>query len=1060
MRTRVNRIFLATISVVSVLISSCHPFQEQESNSDAVSDRPQKHESGVLFFQLKNPAILSASAIGSDGKIEVPGDLVSAISKEQADFEKTLLGVSGEIRVIYRYRQVGNAIAAFVPGHAIEKVSKLNQVKAVSFPTQIGRPAAIPAAEGTSESMRPSKNYAAELTGVTKAWESVKVPSADGTEIPLKGRGIRIGVIDTGIDYTHKMFGGAGTADAYAAVDPNILGDQGGFPNSKVIGGVDLVGTKFGDPKEGAAGEVPVPDANPLDEAGHGSHVAGIIAGIGDNVSTFDGIAPEASLFALKVFGKDGSTNDMVVSAALEFAADPNGDSDPNDHLDAVNLSLGSSYGAPNSLYEQAISNLTRGGTVVIASAGNSGPKGYIVGAPSTFNEAISVAATVDGTPQNWHRDASRFNWGQDSKLVLVAVGGINKPLSESEGVTGKLIEAGFADVDFSPELADRIKGNIALISRGKVGFVDKVKRAVAAGASGVVVTNNQEGEPIVMGGEVQEPFPITAIMVTKEVGAEIRAKMEAGTDVFAFFTDKEKIETPEMIDTMAPFSSAGPRIFDAAFKPEIGAPGKNILSAKMGGGDQGVLLSGTSMAAPEITGMVALLRQKNSQMSAQEAKARMMTTAKFLKDPRGNSDYALSWQGAGRVQFMEALNLATIANPAGISLGEVSLLNKKVLNHKVRLTNTGDKELTYRIEGSKSEKMIVESPLATLKLVPGESTELDVRVTLVAFDMQGMSADERNGRLTLSADSGELVQIPVLAAVRLTTNLAVPAGVSVLSSADDSADAVSSVNVVNKGKFQGKSYLFNLLGKDAKVESPNSSEALARGLCDLESVGYRIVEKEDANGTRVKHLQFAGKLYQPITNWLGCSFTALIDANGDGVAEQELIATTTNSILPEAGEELIESLLIDASAMRKIRADFEAGTTEALDYRGTILNQSPIDTFDHSTLIIVSAPISSLALRADGKIRVKVGTLGGPEDDFLNRKKAQWEVISADEKGMPFYGMPENTSVGPETNQQVEFHKGLGKGSLIGYFPNNPTATVSFTRDQQSKVLTTKYKF
>jgi subtilisin family serine protease len=152
------------------------------------------------------------------------------------------------------------------------------------------------------------------------------------------GEDITIAVIDTGIDYTHAMFGTLGDPDAYALNDPNVI-EPGSFPTPKVIGGWDFAGTDYdaSDP----ANSIPVPDPDPLDEGGHGTHVASTAAGVDAGFGS--GTAPDASLYALKVFGAEGSTN--LVVDAIEWAVDPNGDGYIDDHVDVINMSLGSSFG-------------------------------------------------------------------------------------------------------------------------------------------------------------------------------------------------------------------------------------------------------------------------------------------------------------------------------------------------------------------------------------------------------------------------------------------------------------------------------------------------------------------------------------------------------------------------------------------------------------------------------------------------------------------------------------------------------------------------------------------
>jgi subtilisin family serine protease len=173
--------------------------------------------------------------------------------------------------------------------------------------------------------------------------------------------------------------------------------EPGTFPTRRVVAGVDLVGQGYDSASPVETDRVPHPDADPLDAYGHGTHVAGTIGGVGDGTNTYDGVAPEASLYAIKVFAK-GSTDEAPIIAALEYAADPNADGDLSDRLDVVNLSLGSDWGSRLGLYTEVVSTLANGGTFFVASAGNSGPERYIVGSPSTADQALSVAASTDNS--------------------------------------------------------------------------------------------------------------------------------------------------------------------------------------------------------------------------------------------------------------------------------------------------------------------------------------------------------------------------------------------------------------------------------------------------------------------------------------------------------------------------------------------------------------------------------------------------------------------------------------------------------------------------------------
>ena len=206
-------------------------------------------------------------------------------------------------------------------------------------------------------------------------------------------RSVKIGIIDTGIDYTHADFGGSGSVAEYEANDKNII-EHGTFPTAKVKGGFDFAGPDL--QRERSRTPMPQPDADPLDGNGHGSHVAGTAAGIGVDGSIGAGVAPAADLYALKVFGDaDGSTD--LTSLAIEWAMDPNGDGDMSDHLDVINMSLGSPFGEPNDPSAISSNNAAAVGIIVATSAGNEGDTPYITGAPGVASSAISTAANTPG---------------------------------------------------------------------------------------------------------------------------------------------------------------------------------------------------------------------------------------------------------------------------------------------------------------------------------------------------------------------------------------------------------------------------------------------------------------------------------------------------------------------------------------------------------------------------------------------------------------------------------------------------------------------------------------
>ncbi|MEK7356328.1 MAG: S8 family serine peptidase, partial [Bdellovibrionota bacterium] len=367
MNTALRFSLLASGVAILAGCSNSHPgvsFAVDPNYHPIMSTRPQTATDTVAIVKLTEPPLLATLKI-VDGKKTVDPARAEAVKAEQDAIIAKMQAISPKIQVLYRYRLVANGLAIVAPLETLPALRALGNVAYVEVQTSFTRPVlAETSAPGATLLERTSVKF---------------IGATDAQARGIRGQGMKVGVLDTGIDYTHSMFGGAGTADAYKAIDPSK--ETTSFPTAKVVGGIDLVGTEYNSASADYSKRTPKVDSNPLDEGGHGSHVAGTVAGLGDGAKSYDGVAPDALLYAIKVFGADGSTGDAVVVAGLEYSADPNADLNLDDKLDVVNLSLGSSFGSPHILYTEAMGHLSRGGTVVVASAGNSGDNDYIVGA-------------------------------------------------------------------------------------------------------------------------------------------------------------------------------------------------------------------------------------------------------------------------------------------------------------------------------------------------------------------------------------------------------------------------------------------------------------------------------------------------------------------------------------------------------------------------------------------------------------------------------------------------------------------------------------------------------
>lgn len=1028
---------------------------DNEHQPKIISDRPIKRDNLIYTIKLTQPSVLELG-LKNEQKIK---EALATIENEQQETITKIKQLAPEAQILFRYRIILNGLAFTAPAKLQNEIYKLTGVSAIEPSRVIGRPIV----QRQEQAKTQKQNFTAtsvRFIDAERVHQELRALNDKGVEVAVRGQGIRIGVIDTGIDYTHKMLGGSGNAEEFKSVNPSQPSTL--YPNRKVVGGIDLVGTEFDAGSETWSHQVPKPDANPIDEGAHGTHVAGTISGIGDGVNTYSGVAPDADLYAIKVFGANGSTSDFVVIAGLEFAADPNGDGDLRDRLDVVNLSLGSGFGQPQILYAEAVRNLTKGGTVVVASAGNSGDFDYIVGSPGTSTEAISVAASVDDMPHNWSFPAVQFKTQKNPDLLVKAVEGpASKPIAESGHVEGELVHIGLATKPLSPEEAAKVKGKVALIDRGSVTFLQKLQVAEAAGAIGAVVANNQPGEPMAMGGDGSVQIP--AIMVSKDVGDAVKADMKLGSATIVLTTGRF-VEERNLIDTITGFSSKGPRSVDSLLKPEISAPGQSIISAMMGAGDKGVQFSGTSMAAPHMAGVMGLLRQYRRDLSAAELKSIAMSTSKNIVDSKGNV-YPLSRQGAGRVQtYAAALAPLTFADTA-VSLGLVEVGQGKTLRRSISVKNTSTAKAVVQVSTTTQAglKLII---ARAFELQPGESKDLLLNAEIRAQQNESPFT-ELNGRVTFSSKIGEQTfeqQVPVLAIVTKVSDIQVGKLAVRAGGPGDGAHAAVDLQISNRGTQGGYALPFNLIGRDQRKPDATVTDSYRSRSCDLEVAGYRIIKKKlDADVEDV--MQVVVKLYEPLTTWHACEVSVQFDSNNDQVADQELVGISASN-LAGLGSLDFGSFLLDAVKAREIRLAYEdalgKGNEADLSYIPAVQDAQAMINFNHSTVAIVQTPLRLIKRRAGGELAIKIATLYADEDglapdDFLQNQLNRWYKVDPNEQAQGYYNLPEVIELAPKKQLSVSFTKGLGKHPLVVFMPNNPSGRTLLT-DNQTKIVAPEF--
>ena len=431
------------------------------------------------------------------------------------------------------------------------------------------------------------------------------------SELGYTGAGIRVAILDTGLDYDHPDLG-------------SCFG-----PGCRVTTGWDFVGDAFNaDSTSPSYNPVPIPDPDPDDCGGHGTHVAGIVGANG----AVKGVAPDVTFGAYRVFGCQGSTFSDIMIAAMERAL--------ADDMQILNMSIGSSFQWPQYPTAAAADRLVNKGMVVVASIGNVGPNGlYAASAPGVGKNVIGVASF-----DNTHVNLATFTVSPDDYSIgyTNATGAPPAPLSGSYPMA-RTGTASTTNDACSALPAGSLAGKVALIRRGTCSFYIKSSNAEAAGAIAVVLYNNAPGRvsPTVAG---TPPITIPVVAISDTEGVLIDGRLAAG-EVTLTWTSGGFSSPNTTGNLISSFSSWGLSP-DLSLKPDIGAPGGFIRSTyplELGGYTN---LSGTSMASPHTAGAAALMLQAHPHTPSNTVRT---ASVQRRREPSASSQRPPSGRGHGR---------------------------------------------------------------------------------------------------------------------------------------------------------------------------------------------------------------------------------------------------------------------------------------------------------------------------------------------------------------------------------------------------------------------------
>ena len=586
-------------------------------------------QTSIIIEFVNKPAKVAqivASVEGQQLSETDASDLVNQDHKTfKSDAQQILIDENNkkvDYKISNSYKNAFNGVSMSLPANQIKNLLKSKAVKTVWSDETF----TIEPPVSDDEQLKADEAKVGSYT----PYDALDRLHAEG----FTGKGIKIGILDTGIDYNHPDL-----KDAYKGGHDFVDNDN------------DPMETTYADWKKSSKPEL---NGSVTYYTEHGTHVAGIIGGRGAANSEYKtvGAAPEADLYAYRVLGPYGSGTTDAILAGIDKAV--------KDGMDVINMSLGAAINDPLFATSIAVNNAVLSGVTTVVAAGNSGDRNYTLGSPGAAALALTVGASTISLDVYQYAGVQN---GNNYSLRQLARN-YSDDLTQLKGKTFQLVDVGLARTAADFDGKD-LNGKFAFIKRGSNALIDKIKNAKARGAVGVLMYNDEanqaEGAIQSFLGESVDAVP--AFSVSNSEGSAILSAIKAGNASFTF-GDYTKIKTAS--DELAGFSSRGPSRVNYDIKPEVTAPGVAIMSTvpfyinnKNVDGTHTEdyqyayqRLSGTSMATPYVAGVSALLLQSNKDLQPADIKSILMNTA----DPLSKA-YSVFEIGSGRVDAYEAIH-------------------------------------------------------------------------------------------------------------------------------------------------------------------------------------------------------------------------------------------------------------------------------------------------------------------------------------------------------------------------------------------------------------------
>ncbi len=702
------------------------------ANSDTSTSTRPSQDTGSALVQLNgDPLATYVKTKPAKGKkIDFGSNTVKSYRAQLAalrnDYKAWLRANVRGAKVTGEFDLALNAVAVQLNGATLEQVSATPLVKAAQY-------------QGLYYPNATDPDLA--LISAPQAWALAGGPAGAGA-------GVKVAIVDSGIDITHPCFSDAG-------YDPQTRLGSAGLTNNKVIAAKVF------------SNRTPQQHYTPEAVQAHGTHVAGTVAcNFGtpapvDGVATYamSGVAPRALLGNYNVFpGALGNARSEDIMNALEAAY--------ADGFDVANMSLGGGSHGVQDLLTIAVDNLDQANMVVAVAAGNTGPGLFTVESPGSAARALAAGAASVG-----HAIATPITVG--AVTAAGVTGEFARVASDLTAPLGSVTEAPVnAATGLSTAcgpLATSLTGRIALISRGVCSFSTKIRNAQNAGAIAVLVSNNVAGDGIGMAqdGTPNQPT-VAAYNVSLNDGAALKPNHGGSTTIGVvpvyLVTGND--------DFMAGFSSQGPTDVDFRVKPDVVAPGVNVLSsipaAFCAAPPCYAFFAGTSMATPHLAGSAAVVRQQHPGWSAAEVRSAVVNTATrgvLRSASNGAVQNNVNINGAGRENLLAAVGATVSLDPVSLSFGAVPSGSGQTRQMTVTLTNLSGGPQTYSLSVSGQPANSVAYSVDQSSVTVTAGGKADVTVTMAAS--QGAAVGGKQAYLEVATAAGNIAHAALFTLIK-----------------------------------------------------------------------------------------------------------------------------------------------------------------------------------------------------------------------------------------------------------------------------------------------------